>query len=178
MARPGGQILPVDWQKVVEGTDTTSNWRIMAGDRIFIRHRSAPPAAAAPTREARRASLPPSATAADAPEPKRPTYTYTVPFQTYQYKPGQAINLDPQSDSASVKKSEVLTELLNSRVHERESLKKQVAEARSNLPRDRSQERRVARRGRRHRVDEKPGQGARRPTGSRQVRSQGNGDWS
>jgi hypothetical protein len=32
-------ILPVDWQRVVEGTDTTSNWRLMPGDRIFVRRK-------------------------------------------------------------------------------------------------------------------------------------------
>jgi polysaccharide export outer membrane protein len=31
------RILPVDWQAVLTGSDTTSNWRIMPGDRIFVR---------------------------------------------------------------------------------------------------------------------------------------------
>ncbi len=29
-------VLPVDWKRVVEGTDTMSNWRIQPGDRIFV----------------------------------------------------------------------------------------------------------------------------------------------
>ena len=31
------RILPVDWQAVLTGSNTTSNWQIQPGDRIFVR---------------------------------------------------------------------------------------------------------------------------------------------
>ena len=42
LARPGPpgapcyQILPVNWDAIVMGGDTTTNWQIFPGDRIFI----------------------------------------------------------------------------------------------------------------------------------------------
>ncbi len=87
VARPGGVILPVDWQKVVEGTDTTSNWRIAAGDRIFIRRRSVPQAGTAPQAESPRPAVPPAVSAAATAE-QTATDTYAVPFRAYQINSG------------------------------------------------------------------------------------------
>jgi polysaccharide biosynthesis/export protein len=42
VARAGGIILPVNWQGLVEGTDTTSNWQLQPGDRIVVRSKPRP----------------------------------------------------------------------------------------------------------------------------------------
>jgi polysaccharide export outer membrane protein len=38
-ANSQSQVLPVDWQGIVEKADTKTNWQVLPGDRVFIRKR-------------------------------------------------------------------------------------------------------------------------------------------